>query len=176
MFCCKCLFFFPSSLYIWKWLLISFTMTEAKWKSVVWSDKSKVELKRRGTIRLVISSQFTGMHLWWYDSSNVYTGFRATHAPIQTTPVSAKSFIFQQDNATMEALQQHGFIVEDLSPITIFPNILKCKIQQRRSCLAATILYQSVQQLLSSVPQILWTVAKIRCYYIYDVNWDATVR
>lgn len=127
--------------------------------------KSKVELKRRGTIRLVISSQFTGVHLWWYDSSrNVYTGFRA------------KSFIFQQDNAKLEVLQQRGFIVENLSPVTIFPHILKCKIQQRRSCLATTILYQSVQQLLSSVPQILWTVAKIRCYYVYDVNWDATVR
>lgn len=158
------MFIFSSSLYIWKWLLISFTLTEAKWKSVVWSDKSKVELKRRGTIQLVISSQFTGVHLWWYNSSrNVYTGFRA------------KSFIFQQDNAKLQVLQQRGFIVENLSPVTIFPHILKRKIQQR-SCLAATILYQSVQQLLSSVPQILWTVAKIRCYYIYDVNWDAAVR
>ncbi len=72
-------------------------------------------LKRRETFQRVLRVQFNSQHLWWYgvvfggmhkcirygqlgcferhnECWNIYTGFRATYAPLQMS-------VFQQDNA-----------------------------------------------------------------------------
>lgn len=59
----------PTSLHL-KW-------TEEEWKTVLWSEKSKFEILfknmdatsselKRGTIQLVINTQFKSLQLWWY--------------------------------------------------------------------------------------------------------------
>ncbi len=60
------------------WAKANLKWTVAKWKIVLWSDKSKFEvllenwdamssgLKRTRTTQVVISAQFRSLHLWWY--------------------------------------------------------------------------------------------------------------
>ena len=85
------------------WAEAHFQLTEAKWETDLWSDvwnwnlkyffetmcTASPGLKRRGTIWLVISSQFKILHLWWYmgelvpmEVASQYTGFRARYSRI----------------------------------------------------------------------------------------------
>ena len=65
------------------WAKAQLKWSEAKWKTVLWSNESKFEIlletmdamscgvKRRGTIQHVISRQFKSLHLWWYGAALV---------------------------------------------------------------------------------------------------------
>ena len=59
------------------WARAQLRWTDAKWKSVLWSDESTFQNvfgndivssgpKRKWTIRIVISAKFKSQHLWWY--------------------------------------------------------------------------------------------------------------
>ncbi len=108
--------------------------TVSKWKSVRWSDETKMDIlvgnhgcrvlraKEEGDLSAYYqhSVQKPASLMVWgcirygqlacfgrhYECWQVYKGFRATYASLQTTSISAGQCILQ-------LLQQHGFIVEE---------------------------------------------------------------
>ena len=104
-----------------------------------WDLQTKEEKNYYSLLGFIIRAQFNSLHLWWYGGKlvpmelnwqlahlerhhqcwKVRTGFRPTYAPIQKT----RPCIFQQDNAKLHLLQQHGFIVEESRCWTDLPTV-----------------------------------------------------